>query len=75
MRYLVCRKVDGKNQCSYANPYAKDNNGMRVWHETFEIAYTEAERLCKKENDEFVIFAEMGVVKPSPKTIFQDYRN
>jgi hypothetical protein len=72
MRYLVCKKVDSTCQCKYQNPY---KDGMRVWHESFELAKKEADRLCEKEISDFVIFAEIGIVKPSPKTIFEDYRS
>lgn len=71
MRYLVC-KVDHENieREKFKNPYSI--TGPRVWHETFEIAKLEAERLCLKENQEFAIFAEIGRIKPAPKTIFEN---
>lgn len=69
MRHIVCRVLDnGKHQ----NPY---DGSPRIWHETFEIARTEAERLCLKEDKEFIILAEAGRIKPQPKTIIEDYRS
>ena len=67
MRYLVfkIKSEDGRIQ----NPY---DGSPRIWHETFEIAKEEAERLCLKEDKEFIILAEVGRINPQLKTIFQD---
>lgn len=72
MKYLVCRveKLSDSEE-RFKNPY---DLGFRKWHETFELAKKEAQRLCEKENCEFAIFSELGRAKPQPKTIFEDYR-
>jgi hypothetical protein len=69
MRYLVFKIVQETGRIR--NPY---DGSPRVWHETFEIAKAEAERLCLKEECEFIILAEAARVNPQPKTIFQDLR-
>ncbi len=34
-----------------------------VWHDTLDLARYEAERLCKKEQKEFIILKEVAKVK------------
>ena len=69
MRYLVM-KIRPENG-HIKNPY---DGSPRIWHETFESAKSEAERLCLKEDCEFVILGEAGICYPQPKTIFKDCR-
>ena len=68
MKYLVCRCLDNGR---YQNPY---DGSPRIWHESFEIAKQEAERLCQKEEKDFIIISEVARIKPQPKTVFEDYR-
>lgn len=70
MRYLVCRVMEENEQEKFKNPYSGE---ARVWHKSFSIAKSEAERLCIKEGLEFRIFAETASVKPATKTIFENY--
>ena len=40
------------------------DNNSRCRYETFEEALTEAKRLCRRENDSFVILKAIAVVAP-----------
>jgi hypothetical protein len=71
MRYLVCRFSLENGKEKFKNPC--DSNS-RIWHDNFDSAKAEAERLSLKEYKEFRIFAELASINPSTKTIFKDFR-
>ena len=68
MRYLIF-KVMENGHCR--NPY---EGSPRIWHTSFDLAKIEADRLCQKENMEFIILGEAARVSPAPKTVFKDCR-
>lgn len=47
---------------------------FQIWHETFEDAKNEAERLAKKDGKTFIVLKSVGMAMPEkPPVVFIDH--